>query len=162
MLIRRIRICLPNPMDEKIPNGYICFLLAAMLKRGKNLCTATCPYWKSWRVWLNVNPCEKILAEMNPGIRAYHTDRWLSKETTPRPAEIRDPLLIPACIVLLFITWTIAFFVWPTGRRDVQRISVWCKRTDHKDSFSPPHRIQTVISSVLFAELNSRRNYPQQ
>jgi len=71
-----------------------------------------------------MNPCEKILAEMNPVVRAYHMDRWLSKETTPRPAENRDPLLIPACITLLFVTWAIAFFLWPAGRGDVQRISV--------------------------------------
>jgi len=57
-------------------------------------------------------------------IRAYHTDRWLSKETTPRPAENRYSSLIPACIVLLLATWVVAFFVWPAGRGDVQRISV--------------------------------------
>lgn len=33
-----------------------------------------------------MNPCEKILEMMNPAIRAYHADRWLS-EAPPRSAE---------------------------------------------------------------------------
>ena len=148
MLLRRIRICLPNQTDGKIPDGNICILLAAMLKRGKNLCTATCPNWQSWRVLRNMNPCEKILAEMNPVIRAYHTDRWLSEETTPRPEENRDLLLIPACITLLFATWVIAFFVWPAGRGDGQRISTWCKRTDNKTLFH--HNTECKRSNLPF------------
>jgi len=34
-----------------------------------------------------MNPCEKILAGMNPAIRAYHTGRWLTRETQPGTAE---------------------------------------------------------------------------
>jgi len=34
-----------------------------------------------------MNPCEKILKEMNPAIRAYHTGRWRIHRAAPKTAE---------------------------------------------------------------------------
>jgi hypothetical protein len=59
-----------------------------------------------------MNPCEKILAEMKPVIRAYHTNRWLP-ENPPPPPEEKDlyRLLMPAVITLLFVSLVIAFLI---------------------------------------------------
>ena len=66
-----------------------------------------------------MNPCEKILAGMNPVIRAYHTDRWLPEEAPVVPEEDMYRFLIPALIALLVASLVIAFIVlsgWKRGR----------------------------------------------
>ena len=66
-----------------------------------------------------MNPCEKILARMNPVIRAYHTDRWLPEEAPVVPEEDMYRFLIPALIALLAASLVIAFFIlsgWKRGR----------------------------------------------
>ncbi len=68
-----------------------------------------------------MNPCEKILAGMNPVIRAYHTDRWLPVEGARLPEEDLYRFLIPALIALLVASLVIAFFVLRDWKRDVQR-----------------------------------------
>jgi hypothetical protein len=60
-------------MEQKL-NPHVCVPLAAMLEKGKDLCTATCPVVAVAEVGVDMNPCEKILAGMNPVIRAYHID----------------------------------------------------------------------------------------
>lgn len=70
-------------------------------------------------VRVDMNPCEKILEGMNPAIRAYHTDRWLSEEAPRLPDEDLYRLFIPAFIALLIASLVIAFFVlsgWKRGR----------------------------------------------
>jgi hypothetical protein len=65
-----------------------------------------------------MNPCEKILAGMNPVIRAYHTDHWLPEEAPFVPEENIYHVLIPALIALLVASLVIAFFVlsgWKRG-----------------------------------------------
>jgi hypothetical protein len=65
-----------------------------------------------------MNPCEKILAGMNPVIRAYHTDRWLPEEAPRLPEEDLYRFIIPALIVFLVVSLVIAFFVlsgWKRG-----------------------------------------------
>jgi len=113
------------PCTQKL-NHHVRVPLAAMLKNGKNLCTATCPLVAVAEVWGDMNPCEKILAGMNPVIRAYHTDRWLPEEAPRLPEEDLYRFLIPALIALLVASLVIAFFVlsgWKRG--DVQRIPTW-------------------------------------
>ena len=66
-----------------------------------------------------MNPCEKILAGMNPVIRAYHTDRWLPEEAPVVPEEDMYRFLIPALIALLVASLVITLFVlsgWKQGR----------------------------------------------
>jgi hypothetical protein len=36
-----------------------------------------------------MNPCEKILAEMKPVIRAYHANRWVTSHAQPNTMEER-------------------------------------------------------------------------
>jgi hypothetical protein len=55
-------------MEQKL-NPHVCVPLAAMLEKGKDLCTATCPVVAVAEVGVDMNPCEKILAGMNPVIR---------------------------------------------------------------------------------------------
>jgi hypothetical protein len=70
---------------------------------------------------VDMNPCEKILAGMNPVIRAYHTDRWLPEKPPSLSEEDLYHFLIPALIALLVASLVIAFFVLRGWKRDIQR-----------------------------------------